>query len=74
MNDKSRGIGMLEGMRCPKCGAFDNFLITAEVDLDVTPAESVQFGDDPCWEDHSPCTCFGCDYYGVVSDFKESVK
>lgn len=64
--------GVLEGMKCPKCGSFGPFDI--EVSRWITVEDSGDTDDeggDTEWEEANPCKCNDCDMAGTVADFTE---
>lgn len=61
--------GVLEGMKCPKCGSFGPFQIEITTVMIVND-EGVdeQCGDNE-WNDESYCQCLDCDNSGTVATF-----
>jgi hypothetical protein len=59
----------LEGVRCPKCGHEDSFIIAACVDVLVTDDGTEDHGGDYLWDDDSHCTCSQCNHRGTLADF-----
>ncbi len=59
----------LEGVRCPKCGHEDSFIIAARIDVLVTDDGTDDTRGDYTWEDDSFCACDNCNHHGTVLDF-----
>lgn len=64
-------INCLQGIRCPKCGNEDEFLIQALVTVTVTDEGSSDEGCNHEWTDDSFCECgsYECEYTGKLKDF-----
>ncbi len=66
--------GHLKGIRCPKCGSYEPFLIgPIEVKFEVRVTgdftlESYSLKSIP-WDDESDIACKKCRHNGVVADF-----
>jgi hypothetical protein len=58
----------LDGMRCPKCGSLEPFIIGANCAVKMYDDGSDEY-IDPEWEDDSYCSCCRCDFTGEVYDF-----
>ncbi len=58
----------LKGIRCPKCGQEDRFMITGYAQFEVTDGGSEATGDHE-WDDRSMTRCPNCDRSGPLSDF-----
>jgi hypothetical protein len=65
----------LEGIRCPKCGQEDRFMIAAKIIADVTDGgadvASPKYGNGFEWDEASYCRCPECDFEGKLKDFHE---
>lgn len=59
----------LKGVRCPKCGFEDKFIIHAKVDVEVTDEGTEDAGGEYYWDDTHYCKCTGCKYEGTLADF-----
>ena len=61
----------LQGMRCPKCGQNECFIITAtrhcEVHLYEDGTDESTYGSVD-WEDTAPASCAECDWAGETKD------
>ena len=62
----------LEGIRCPKCGQEDRFLIVARMTVDVTDdgADIAKPCGDFEWDDFSRTECPACDHVGPLAAFR----
>lgn len=62
------------GLCCPGCGKDDGLIITADVQLLLTPNGTVEHPTSGWheWTEHSGCVCAYCDYGGNVSEFQVS--
>lgn len=58
----------LEGIRCPKCGQEDRFLIMGGAQFEVTDDGSEDVGDHE-WDDQSSTRCPGCSHAAPLKDF-----
>ncbi len=62
----------LDGMRCPKCGAYEPFAIEIRMTVSITD-DGFEWprseDNNPYWDEDSPCRCEECDYDGDVRDF-----
>jgi hypothetical protein len=60
----------LAGIKCPKCGNEDRFLISATIVADVTDdGADVAEGSDFHWDDASMTRCPDCDRDGPLAEF-----
>jgi hypothetical protein len=63
----------LEGIRCPKCGQEDRFMIAANIIAEVTDdgadVASPHYGNGFEWDEESYCRCPECNLEGKVKDF-----
>jgi hypothetical protein len=70
---KKKNTNCLEGMKCPKCGSLEPFLIEV-VTVQRFTDEGEDFlgdkGSDTEWNDESYCHCVHCEYEGKVGDFR----
>ena len=61
----------LAGIKCPKCGNEDRFLITATILADVSDdGADLANGSDILWEDESGTGCPECGENGPLSHFR----
>lgn len=67
-DDDNENENCLEGMRCPWCGADNEFQIEGRVSFNVTDDGSETVGDHE-WEDTDDCRCEACDFMGFVYHF-----
>ena len=58
----------LEGIRCPKCGQEDRFLISGFAQFEVTDDGSESVGDHG-WDDDSATRCPECCHEGKLREF-----
>jgi hypothetical protein len=67
----TKNTNCLEGIRCPKCGHEDDFLIRCEVTCLVTD-ESADAADN-CggyeWDENSGTTCRDCGHQDILDEF-----
>jgi len=61
----------LEGVRCPRCGYEDAFLINALVTVLVTDDGTEDQGGDYEWDGDAYCACADCKFAGRLRDFWE---
>jgi hypothetical protein len=61
----------LQGIKCPRCGYEDRFLISATITADVTDdgSEIAKNRGDFEWDDRSRIECHGCGTTGTVGEF-----
>ena len=61
----------LQGMRCPKCGQNNCFIITAtrhcQIHLYEDGTDESTYGSVE-WEDNAPASCAECDWAGEAKD------
>ena len=69
--DDNPNTSCLEGMRCPKCGYHDHFLIAIVQTASVYDDGTEGTHGDIYWEDESSCKCGDCDYSATVKEFTE---
>ena len=61
----------LAGIKCPKCGNEDRFIIGATILADVTDDRAdIAKGSDVLWDDESNTGCPDCGENGPLSQFR----
>jgi hypothetical protein len=71
MELKNPNRNCLEGVRCPRCGHYDDFKVCARVLLQVTDSGTEQLGGHVTFEDSDQTTCGSCGFFGAWSDFQD---
>lgn len=66
---KSKSIGNIWNMQCPKCGSDEAVVVQVTVFAHVDGA-GVEPGGERMWTDSSPCYCGLCQHYGKVRKFR----
>lgn len=59
----------LEGVKCPKCGHEDRFIINAHVTCVVMDNGSEVTGNH-YWDETHSCCCGSCDYAATLKEFQ----
>lgn len=70
---KSKNTNCLEDIRCPKCGAEDEFKVRIEISLIVSDNG---IDDEPGpreWNDDTVTQCTSCGHYSAMRDFRADV-
>ena len=65
----SKNENCLDGIKCPKCGYEDKFLIEMSSAIPLTD-EGTDFHGDTTWGEMSYIECFGCSHSGRVWEFQ----
>ncbi len=63
----------LQGMRCPRCGSEEPFIIKISTLMRFFDDGSDTHGDVE-WDASSPCTCEACGFTRWVNDFRQGAK
>jgi hypothetical protein len=64
-------VNCLAMMRCPQCGSYGPFTITASVSVTVTDEGTEDDGSDYEWNDDAACACKECLHLGTIRTFTE---